>query len=440
MVTINILINQGIIGHANNAVRGYEVAEEKELIGLGYQNYKMDKLNESNAELTVDGATVAKDDEVNGWYITFTKTKHNYSLSDNGTIEETGERWVKDGDTFKLGDATVKVGDYIAYDPTKDANGNPVAIQSYTSYSEENASPDKNEGRTSGYTEDQTFNVNNYTGGWRVLGTKNGKLQLVSERIVGQLNLKGKLGYLNCQEELNSISSIYGKGKYSEGARSINVDDINQITGYDPNKTGDGKKYREGQIDEYGNEVTYYWKGDSYPYYVGKNGTSGNLSTAHNNGFDWHNIDGAHHVDISETASNADAGREKITAIKNTYYHYYAYSLTEESSTNGEKKGIATNSVEYRMLFTGTANWLASRCVATSTSYAFFGLYITASGSVGTTYLGDSLLWGSQGSTNNYRNYGVRPIVTLSINAKIKTDGTNDGSTQAKAYTIELDS
>ena len=263
MVTINILINQGIIGHANNAVRGYEVAEEKELIGLGYQNYKMDKLNNSDAELTVDGATVVKDDDVNGWYITFTKTKHNYSLADNGTIEETGERWVKDGDTFKLGDATVKVGDYVGYDHTKDANGNAVAIQSYTSYSEENASADKNNGRTSGYTSDQTFNVNSYTGGWRVLGVKCGKVQLISASSVGSLYLEGKEGYRDSEEELNAICAIYGQGKRIVEARSITVEDVNDITGYNPNKTGSGKKIFEGSIAEYGNNVTYYWKGDT---------------------------------------------------------------------------------------------------------------------------------------------------------------------------------
>ena len=356
MVTINILINQGIIGHANNAVRGYEVAEEKELIGLGYQNYKMDKLNNSDAELTVDGATVVKDDDVNGWYITFTKTKHNYSLADNGTIEETGERWVKDGDTFKLGDATVKVGDYVGYDHTKDANGNAVAIQSYTSYSEENASADKNNGRTSGYTSDQTFNVNNYTNGWRVLGIKSGRLQLVSANLLktetnAEYYLRGKAGYLNAEDELNAISALYGQGKGAVGGRSMNVDDVNSITGYNPEMPGNGEPYAKGTEGEYGNIVTYYWRGGDRPYYTGTNGKNGFLSDSHSSrGFNWYDSDGLHISQKSETASNSDAGTERITSLMSTWYNYYPYSLTEDDSTSGEMKGIATNSRKFRIL------------------------------------------------------------------------------------------
>ena len=81
------------------------------------------------------------------------------------------------------------------------------------------------------------------------------------------------------------------------GARSINVDDINKITGYNPNnvgvydinQTGSGTKYSEGELWEYGNEVTYYWDGTDKPYYTATNTLKGNLSSSHStNGFNWY--------------------------------------------------------------------------------------------------------------------------------------------------------
>lgn len=43
IVSIKILIDQGIIGHAQNATSKYTVEQEKELIGIGYSNYQIQK-------------------------------------------------------------------------------------------------------------------------------------------------------------------------------------------------------------------------------------------------------------------------------------------------------------------------------------------------------------------------------------------------------------
>ena len=343
MVTINILINQGIIGPANNAVRGYEVAEEKELISLAYQNYKMDNLgpDKKDFDMTAEDAKVVRDEDVNGWYITFNKTQHHYTLSENGTVEEAGERWVKNADgSYTKGDATIKIGDYIGYDHTKDANGNAVSVQEYTSYSVNNASADKNEGRTSGTDNDQKFDVNSYTKGWRVLGIKNGIIQLISADIVQPdsggreangnqyYSLRGQKGYIYGIEELNAIASIYGKGKGATKARSINVEDVNQITGYDPLKTGTGEVANKGEVWEYGNKVTYNWA--NYGTSIRYSGTNGKRGTG-----------------------------------SRTIFNYY----DEDSNTISN---------------------------------------------------------------------GVRPIVTLSPDVKIKTDATHDGSSAAKAFLLEM--
>ena len=434
MVTINILINQGIIGHANNAVRGYEVAEEKELIGLGYQNYKMDKLHDSDALLTVDGANggegIPKDDDT--WYITFDKTGHTYALTDNGNIESIeGGVWTKNNDgSYTKGDVTLKVGDYVAYDPMD----NPTGPTTYTSYSVENASSDKNNGRTSGYTEDQTFDASTYTDGWQVLSVKGNKVELIAANSVGYYKLKGQEGYQYGPDEMHAITMAYGKGKGSIQGRNLVVEEINKITGYNPNKTGDGHPYGDGETYEYGNEMTYYWKGDDKPYYTRTNGEAGNLTTKHNNGFDWFDTDGIHHVDKSSTANDTETGREKITTLKSTYYFYYQYSLTTSSSTTGERRGLATDSNEYKVLFYGKSYWLASRCVWCTPHHASFSLRSIDGGRVYYEYR-----FSSSGETNNASTLGVRPVITLSPKAQIKAESGQDGTTAAKAYSLVVE-
>lgn len=102
---------------------------------------------------------------------------------------------------------------------------------------------------------------------WRVLNVdySSGEVTLISETPLqtdaGQdFYLNGAIGYLYAEQELNEICKIYGYGKGANtaktfeyetgdvvegldkgeirgsGARSIKVDDINKITGYDPTK------------------------------------------------------------------------------------------------------------------------------------------------------------------------------------------------------------
>ena len=60
-------------------------------------------------------------------------------------------------------------------------------------------------------------------------------------------------------------------------AKSITVEDINRITGYDPTNTGDGTVYKEGEIAEYQNEVTYIRESFYNTTIRGINGATGNF-------------------------------------------------------------------------------------------------------------------------------------------------------------------
>ena len=257
---------------------------------------------------------------------------------------------------------------------------------------------------TTTYTvgDDYTYDcgVSGYTGGWKVLGAEKGKLLIMSTVDVGTLGLKGisgdgttsyPAGYTNGIDKLNEMCAPYGTN-----ARSITVEDINRVTGYDPTNQGDGTVYSVGEFYEYGNKVTYTASGSSATN--GKTYT-GSISYEHPDG--------------------RKIGTDNVTSItvESTSYYYYPYSLTTSSSTTGERKGIATDSSAYEMLFgkvSDTSNgdgyyyWLASSCVYADSSISRFGLRVVDS--FGDVSFYD--LWDSSGSTNYY-SLGVRAVVSL---------------------------
>lgn len=248
---------------------------------------------------------------------------------------------------------------------------------------------------TTTYTvgDDYTYDcgVSGYTGVWKVLGAENGKLLIMSTVDVGTLQLSGKDGYNTGISQLNTMCAQYGTN-----ARSIKVEDINRVTGYDPTNQGDGTVFGAGQFYEYGNKVTYTASGSSATN--GKTYT-GSISYEHPDG--------------------RKIGTDNVTSItvESTAYYYYPYSLTTSSSTTGECKGIATDSPAYEMLFgkasdtsdgSGNAFWLASSYVYAYSNISYFGLrYVGSDGGVNYYYL-----WGSDGNADN-PSLGVRAVVSL---------------------------
>ena len=474
MASIKIAINGGIINRADKENQEFIIRGEKEEMALAYQDFLQKKEWDDNAELKIEGAevTAGERNEKQGWNVTFLATNHKYFLYSDGKIEEidVGGRasntggatpgegdttggstsgggtsggtttpsenttteepvveepdegdipWVDNGNgTFTRKNVTVAIGDYVAYDHTKDANGNAVAVQSYISYSAENASSDKNNGRSNGDDSNFTFSVNDYTAGWRVFGVNNGNLQLISAKSVGTIHFVGKQGFQYGPAELNAISTIYGQGKGAISARSINVDDVNAITGYDPASPGDGIPYWQGRIYECGNAVTYSWAGNDHPYYAGSNGITGRLSDSHKTFTYW---DGNRWRTYkqSTSATNTDTGRVRITTITCTAYKYYPDTLTSAFSSEN-KPGIDRSSKEYDTLFR-LDYWLASQYAETMTDNIRFGLrYVGVNSSYGSvSYEWTYFAYDSNGGNSN----GVRPIVTITSNARVSSTG-----------------
>ena len=446
MVSIKIVVDGGLITKASKATDTHTIEAEKEAIGLGYSEYQMALANKENVtKPTIEGAEVTPKGE--GWNVKFTKTNNEYQLLKDGNALLAKQNgiyviWTDNGDgTFTKGNVTLKVGDYVNYDATKDANGNTVATTSYTSYSEANASTNKNDGRSSGYRNDQVFNLSSYTSGWRVLGVENGNIRLISANIIGPDSggytdgdnkyyyLSGKKGYTDGPSELNAISAIYGQGKGATGAKSITVEDINKITGYDPNNTGDGKPFNNGEINQYGNKVTYYWDGTDKPYWEATNEKKGNLSGTHNE-FVWY--DGKVWKSSTKSTVATATSRKKIADLISTEYLYFATNLTDSPAETG--KGIDKTSNEWKLLFENERRyWLASNCIRCTSYWAYFCVNVVSSNGIVSSGNG---LFGSMGATYDFY-YGIRPVVTIKSDIQIEKTDINDGTTLEKACVIK---
>lgn len=233
--------------------------------------------------------------------------------------------------------------------------------------------------------------VEGYTGAWKVLGAENGKLLIMSTVDVGTLTLEGKNGYNNGISKLSEMCEPYGRN-----ARSITVEDINRVTGYNPTNQGDGTIYGAGEFWEYGSKVTYTASGSST--------TNGNTYTGSIT---------YEHPDERKIGSN---GVTSIT-VKNTYYSYYPYLLTTSNSTTGECKGIPTSSPAYEMIFgkatdtsasSGNNYWLASSYIYSDNKGVSFGIRsIYPEGR-----MGGCRLWRSNRGVDS-DSCGVRAVVPI---------------------------
>ena len=394
--------DNGILTKARTAQTTTNEKDEEEQIKIGYSEYLIADQTGKQADFKVSGATVTGNK--GDWKIKFGKTGKEYYF-DGDTI--TKDVWKQDGDTITNIETnqTLKVGDYVDYDPTLEANASDLTYTSKTD-------------RT-GANSDQEFNVSTYKNagyGWRVLGTSNGKIRLISEEFIGagtytdsnrtKYTLKGQQGFINGIEELNKISAIFGHGKGAKKATSITVEDINGITGYNPETA----KYGEGNFNEYGNKVTY------------TRGSGTALSSSATNGRKW-------------------------SGTENTFYYYYPGTLNslEDNPTQGDD-GTGTYNKTFQMLFgkyskdadgcyrnfTGEgvspSYWLASDYASPGKWRVNWGLRLVNDGGVNIYHYGG--LYFSDGSESS-NSYGVRPVVSL------KSDVSLEWNEVAKEWKIK---
>ena len=402
VVTIVILIILGGISISmltgqNGILKKSQQAKEKTEISNELENVKLTTFS----ALTQNGTLIEKEEfqnilsqqkidlefiEENNKSIIYKGLQYYIINKLSGNIDTLQIYWKNNGDgTLVSSDgAKVEIGDYINYDALLE---NKTENVNATSEKEKNGSKDQN------------YSIISCK--WQILNAEDGKLQIISEDTVGSLSLYGRKGAINGVDELNNICKIYGNGKYALSARSVNVDDINSLTKYDPDK----EKWRNNGIEGYGKKTTYkylidengehklYYKSDNDDY---KESEFNNFGYIKNN--IWNDLTYGNEITIYNTA--------------------YRYDI---------EKYISKDSKIYNMIFNNSDSnigyWLAS-------SYSFgrpngpgpeYDLF-RVKGKVVDCYIYygyvDGLCWAR--GTQSTLTYDIRPIVTLNKDITLK--------------------
>lgn len=238
---------------------------------------------------------------------------------------------------------------------------------------------------------------------WNVLGAEDGRLLITTNSPPEQVELRGRDDYTNGIEILNNLAKKYSNSIYAAGiARSINVDDINRVTGYNPEKA----RYARNEIWQYGSRVTYYWYKTYCPWCSGENGAESYLYNAHRSGFYYPTARGWDTLyKPPDKYEYRDCLKEIIT-LRNTVYSYEGCSLIDSSN------------IAYDLLFKSGSHWLASQCFCWDGLGVSFGLRIVNYD--GKIFFRNLALSDGQ---ECIRSYGFRPVVSLKSEVKVDSDG-----------------
>lgn len=308
--------------------------------------------------------------------------------------------------TITNGKITLKIGDYINYYHTLNSK--------YNKYSQPK--------EYTGTSYEQSVDIDDYKYGWRVLGVDDeGRILLVSEDMVvnnfslgtgNSLSLNGfnpgSLVWFHgggmwrniYNDVVDSYAYAFGTGEGAIGGRSINAQDINKITGYNPEEG----QYGKGTIYQYGNTVRYTLKyTDPKTYqilYSGSNGVNGIRSLTP----DKFSFTPVRTDDYYNNNGNTIRESGKYVTLPSTYYNYnpILFNLDENNTS-----GLDENSIAYKLLFTHspvaskegndlsgktTAHnyWLSDHCIDTREGIAYYAIRDVKSGTIDKTNLYDS--------------------------------------------------
>ncbi len=242
---------------------------------------------------------------------------------------------------------------------------------------------------------------------WVVLGAKNGKL-LLTIKYWKAVKLLGRENYYTGIDYLDELSqSIVVKNDIVDKVRSINVEDLNRVTGYNPMKTGTGLPYKNGERGMYGETVTYYMK-DGFVASTNELGeTTGEYTS-------FEHVDGR----ILVNSQNIDTANKKFDKIEVKCNNYSYFPTTLTTSKDGNTVGLSSTSKAHAFLFSGTKYWLASTLVHTGKSGASWGMRFVDS----TTNITGASFKNSADSSDIGTTAIVLPVVELDLNVQVIKD------------------
>lgn len=309
------------------------------------------------------------------------------TTSEKTTIEETGSVTIA-GKTISFGKTLVemfeageiKVGDYVNYqNPTSGTytvSGTKTGMQNYKDNGSTVADEDLN----------QVYNIANNQLNWRVLGIdeETGGLKLIAGSPMKKettsnnpyLMMYGAQSYVTGVDELNNICALY-KNDLAVRARSVNIDDVNAITGV---TTED--KIKEVNLDAYSGGKQY---GETYSF-------------------------------TDQYTPESWLNNKTKTTVSGTVDGYY-YAVNAPSEAGVPASASVSDTTAYNLLFnnveygSGACYWLASRGVYAISDDAYFGPgAVNAAG--GVTGAGAGIMFISYGDEGD-GSYAVRPVVVL---------------------------
>ena len=358
------LSNSGIIGKANKAKTDTDISNAKDLVAMAHADWMLDeaKIKENDNTITSFSNYAEKKLQEAGYKVGAGEGAY--------TVTEDGEVYTGLTETARaVLTAGIKIGDVVT--------GYTVTSTTYETSGEENTAPDRTETDPTKQTVTTNTDIT-----WKYLGVNaNGELEImavlsekdeIKDTAGKQLKVKlsGKGGYLKGPDMLNTICeklySVSGVGT----ARSMNIDDVNNILGY----TGPKGTYYDTDY----NTVT-----TAEPLTIGE--IESKLGT---------------------TLSQRKTPDGKDIAM---YYSDY-YEIISKTST--DIKNTANTSL---VCNTKNTYWLATPCVRATFGYGFASFDVRGVDSNGVGAYG---LCNSDGRSRG-KIAAVRPVVTLSSNVKL---------------------
>ena len=362
---------------------------------LTQANHAKDNTRGASVQEAIDLWNVNKEaDELAGTSTGQSKTALLDDLVSQKLLTESERNKLDAGETITIGNKEItlvtladelEVGDYIKY-------GDKLSVQSYNT--------DINE---TGYATQQTFETNN-TMLWRVINKKaNGEVEIVAVNNVlandGQtgLYLKGQSGFLNAETVLKNLcETLYTNTDYGT-ARSIKVEDIDNLTGFDPETSDwENKDYYLNNREKTYTSGGPFWDKSTNTF---RTATTGNPITVEHTNY-WYTV--------------------------NESMQLYSTLIAESKTYSGDY-----SETNYPLFY-----WLGSRSVGAYDSRAGFHVREVDGGDVSYWSLFSAA---TVGSAYEYeRACGVRPIVTLKSKVQIdKSDTSKDGKSPEKAIVLK---
>ena len=356
------ITNSNTIDNAKDAVKRYTLAEVTHFANIAYGEAVMDKLTNTEEILKF----IKSELKEYGIDIAYYKIALNGNKVTVANRESEPWKFKKDSSGVNAyvtnGDVTLAVGDIVHYDETK------------------------------GGTKTGLTNVD-----WRVLGAnEDGDLLLMASDSVQRLSLRGQEGYILGVDKLNKISREYGYGYGATYARSITVEDVNELL----------------QVKQETGLYKFYWDGDEYPYYeyIKSDGTvrTGDLTSSHANGFYYNDT-------YSPYPGNSITGKQLIVELE--YKPERIHNLV-----------IHVNDKIKELLDINDDYWFASKYFEDNMfglNESFFYLYECII-STGEWWLPEELFYTyGTSSYTGARECGVRPVVIM--DSDVELDKASDG-------------